>query len=75
MESIDQPGEIRAGEDLPVARLEAFLRERLKLTDAPLRVEQFPAGYSNLTYLLKFGSDEFVLRRPPFGNHGCERIW
>ena len=31
-------------------------------------VRQFPAGSSNLTYLIEAGSREFVLRRPPFGN-------
>jgi aminoglycoside phosphotransferase (APT) family kinase protein len=30
-------------------------------------VEQFPRGYSNLTYLLRWGERELVLRRPPFG--------
>ena len=30
-------------------------------------VEQFPGGHSNLTYHLRFGSAELVLRRPPFG--------
>ena len=34
----------------------------------PLTVEQFPHGHSNLTYLLRMGDQEFVLRRPPFGN-------
>ena len=28
---------------------------------------QFPGGHANLTYLLRFGSRELVLRRPPFG--------
>nr|WP_255216274.1 phosphotransferase family protein [Pseudenhygromyxa sp. WMMC2535] len=32
-----------------------------------IRVEQFPSGYSNLTYLLTIGPREVVLRRPPFG--------
>jgi aminoglycoside phosphotransferase (APT) family kinase protein len=32
-----------------------------------MTVEQFPGGHSNLTYLVRFGDDEFVLRRPPFG--------
>ena len=32
-----------------------------------LTVEQFPGGHSNLTYLLRFGEQEFVMRRPPFG--------
>jgi aminoglycoside phosphotransferase (APT) family kinase protein len=36
-------------------------------SSAPIKVEQFPGGHSNLTYLLRFGEQEFVLRRPPFG--------
>src|SRR3984893_11149815 len=32
-----------------------------------LEVEQFPAGQSNLTYLLRAGPWEAVLRRPPLG--------
>jgi aminoglycoside phosphotransferase (APT) family kinase protein len=32
-----------------------------------MTVQQFPGGHSNLTYLLRFGSQEFVMRRPPFG--------
>ena len=28
---------------------------------------QFPNGSANLTYLLRFGDTELVLRRPPFG--------
>jgi aminoglycoside phosphotransferase (APT) family kinase protein len=35
--------------------------------EAPLVVEQFPGGHSNLTYLLRLGTREFVMRRPPFG--------
>lgn len=31
-------------------------------------VLQFPAGSSNLTYLIRLGSTRYVLRRPPFGN-------
>src|SRR5712692_2625150 len=34
---------------------------------AQLAVEQFPAGHSNLTYLLRSGDWEAVLRRPPLG--------
>ncbi len=32
-----------------------------------MQLEQFPGGHSNLTYLLRFGDTELVLRRPPFG--------
>lgn len=43
------------------------LGERASFPDQ-LVVEQFPSGYSNLTYLLRLGPLELVLRRPPFGN-------
>ena len=36
-------------------------------TQSSLTVEQFPGGHSNLTYLLRFGTQEFALRCPPFG--------
>src|SRR5207302_696778 len=52
---------------LNLARLEPYLRERLG-GEGPLGVEQFPQGHSNLTYLLRWGGKEVVLRRPPFGN-------
>jgi aminoglycoside phosphotransferase (APT) family kinase protein len=32
-----------------------------------MQVEQFPGGHSNLTYLIRFGETELVLRRPPLG--------
>ena len=65
---------VRASEQLDWAALAAYLHARLPGAaggrvdaGAPLEVEQFPGGHSNLTYLLRFGSREFVLRRPPFG--------
>lgn len=58
----------RAGEELDLARLEPYLRDHLSQMNGPLEVEQFPSGFSNLTYLLRAGDFEFVLRRPPFGN-------
>jgi aminoglycoside phosphotransferase (APT) family kinase protein len=30
-------------------------------------ITQFPGGFSNLTYCLQTATDEYVLRRPPFG--------
>jgi aminoglycoside phosphotransferase (APT) family kinase protein len=41
--------------------------QQLANVRGPLVVEQFPSGYSNLTYLLRMGEQELVLRRPPFG--------
>jgi aminoglycoside phosphotransferase (APT) family kinase protein len=59
---------VRAGEELPAQRLETYLRQHFPDTAGPLTVEQFPHGHSNLTYLLRLGERELVLRRPPFGN-------
>lgn len=59
---------IRAGEELNAEKLQAFLRENLHIAADEIVIEQFPAGSSNLTYSIKIGTDEYVLRRPPFGN-------
>src|SRR5437870_8413680 len=67
-QNLDTAAPVRAGEELPVAALEAYLAERLPDATGPLIVEQFPHGHSNLTYLLRLGDAELVLRRPPFGN-------
>lgn len=57
----------REGETLDVEALAPYLREQLAV-EGELVVEQFPSGFSNLTYLLRLGDLELVLRRPPFGN-------
>ncbi len=59
---------VRPGEELDVPRLTAFLRDHIATFSGKLEVLQFPHGHSNLTYLLRSGSEEWVLRRPPFGN-------
>lgn len=64
---IDQPTTVRRGEELNLPALENYLLAQLPDRRGPLRVEQFPSGYSNLTYLIRLGATELVLRRPPFG--------
>lgn len=66
--NLDAAARVRSGEELPVAALESYVRDRLQDAAGPLTIEQFPHGHSNLTYLLRMGDQEFVLRRPPFGN-------
>jgi aminoglycoside phosphotransferase (APT) family kinase protein len=66
--ALDGTAPVRAGEELPVGRLEAYLHQHLPGASGSLVVEQFPHGHSNLTYLLRLGDTELVLRRPPFGN-------
>jgi len=65
---IDTTRPVRAGEELNVPALEAYLLDHVPGARGSLVVEQFPGGASNLTYLLRLGDQEMVLRRPPFGN-------
>jgi aminoglycoside phosphotransferase (APT) family kinase protein len=65
---------VRDREQLDRPRLAAYLRDRLPGCDSggldlsrEMEVEQFPGGHSNLTYLVRFGEGELVLRRPPSG--------
>lgn len=65
---------VRPGEDLDWRRLIAWLRERLPACGVPEldvtrepEISQFPGGHSNLTYLVRFGDTDIVIRRPPFG--------
>ncbi len=64
----DHSKEIRAGEELDLARLEPCLRSHFPDLAGPLTVKQFPSGHSNLTYSVTLGEKEMVLRRPPFGS-------
>jgi len=59
---------VRVGEELDAEKLKNFLRENLDAESDKIEISQFPAGSSNLTYLVKIGAAEYVLRRPPFGN-------
>ncbi|MCW9032759.1 MAG: phosphotransferase family protein [Rhodospirillales bacterium] len=59
--------DIRPDEILDTTRLEPFLRENLEGAKGPMEVAQFGGGNANLTYMIAFGENEFVLRRPPLG--------
>jgi aminoglycoside phosphotransferase (APT) family kinase protein len=67
---VDRARQVRAGEELDLKSLGSWLRARLaELSGSDeLVIEQFPSGHSNLTYLMRAGDREYVLRRPPFGS-------
>lgn len=67
-DTLDRSREVRKGEELNTQKLEAYFDERFPELSGTVSVEQFPSGYSNLTYLLRVGEREIVLRRPPFGS-------
>lgn len=66
MYKLDQATEIRKEEAFNVNALENYLHRELNIS-LPLKVLQYPSGYSNLTYLLNMGTQGMVLRRPPYG--------
>ena len=66
---------VRPDETFDTEAVRAFLEaraDRLELPEAPgpLDVMQFPGGHANLTYWLRYGGRELVLRRPPLGPVG-----
>lgn len=64
----DQSTRVRDGEELDANLIDPYLKAHIPgLTGVP-RISQFPGGASNLTYLLEYPEQEFVLRRPPFGH-------
>lgn len=65
--TLDEAVDVRKGEELPLERLQPYLEAQLSDWVGPVDYHQFPSGFSNLTYLLKAGDRELVLRRPPFG--------
>jgi aminoglycoside phosphotransferase (APT) family kinase protein len=59
--------EVREDERIDVSKVEAFMRGKLPGTDRSLSIRQFGGGAANLTYLLDYGTHEYVLRRGPLG--------
>jgi len=58
---------VRHGEELNLVSLSEFLTGKIPGVAGGIQVEQFPGGHSNLTYLLRIGDVEYVLRRAPLG--------
>ncbi|WP_458413478.1 phosphotransferase family protein [Schinkia sp. CFF1] len=59
---------IRNGEDFDQEALRKYLHEHVgDFPNRPLKIKQYPTGVSNLTYLVRSGEWEAVMRRPPSG--------
>ncbi len=67
MSLVDDAAPVRAGEALDEQKLGEYLAGHVPGLMLPLRVRQFPSGFSNLSYLLSAAGLELVLRRPPIG--------
>jgi len=66
-DALDQPTPVRADAAFDVAALAAWLRERVAGLEGDPELLQFGRGYSNLTYLVRFGVRDLVVRRAPPG--------
>ena len=70
--SIDQPVDIRTGEELNLDKLNKYLDQFAPAVGAVANQKQFPGGYSNLTYLLTTDRGEFILQEATVW--GCDQI-
>lgn len=74
-----EPGPIRSEERFDeVAAVDYLCAVLPELATGPIEFLQFHGGHANLTYLVRGGGHEFVLRRPPLGevapgSHDMER--
>ena len=65
---LDKAVAVRHGEELDLARVDAFLKAKIPGLSGMPELEQFPGGASNLTYQLSYPSGRnLILRRPPSG--------
>jgi aminoglycoside phosphotransferase (APT) family kinase protein len=64
----DQSTKIRSGEELDASLIDPYLKAHIPGLVGSPEISQFPGGASNLTYLIQYPGQEFVLRRPPFGH-------
>ncbi len=76
MSDLDTPGDVRKEDSFNEGALSEFLRRAFPddsdarstaAGSSGISVSQFPGGHSNLTYLVRFGGHEMVLRRAPRG--------
>lgn len=58
---------VREDERFDETAVAHYLKDKLAGADQPLTVHQFGGGAANLTYLLDYGTYQYVLRRPPLG--------
>ncbi|MDA3915228.1 phosphotransferase family protein [Oleiagrimonas sp.] len=63
----DRARAVREEDRIEAAAVDRFLKQHLDGLQGAPEIFQFPGGASNLTYLIRYGERELVLRRPPAG--------
>ena len=67
MASENKTVDVRKGEELDLAAIDAVLKKAIAGLSGTASVTQYPSGASNLTYAVDYPDRRLVLRRPPFG--------
>jgi aminoglycoside phosphotransferase (APT) family kinase protein len=67
MSFVDQATVVRTGEEIHPESIGDYLKAKVPELAGDIEISQFPSGFSNLTYQLKAGNMQMVLRRPPIG--------
>jgi aminoglycoside phosphotransferase (APT) family kinase protein len=63
----DAPNSVRIGEEIDLALLNNYLAAHSHSIVKVNSIKQYSGGYSNLTYCLTTGKEDYILRRPPAG--------
>lgn len=64
---LDKSKSVRTGEELPVEKIDTWLKERIDGLSGSPEVTQYTGGASNWTYRLHYPTHDLVLRCPPIG--------
>ena len=64
---LDEARAVRAGEELDVAAVDAWLKAQVPTLEGTPQVTQYAGGASNWTYRLEYANRDLILRRPPAG--------
>ena len=77
---LDEADEVREEERFDLEKVRPFLATAFPGATGEITARQFRKGHSNLTYLVRIGDREAVLRRAPFGAkvktaHDMAREW
>lgn len=67
MAAVNPTVDVRKGEELDIAAVDAALKAHMPDLSGEPVVAQYASGASNLTYALDYPDRRLVLRRPPFG--------
>lgn len=66
-ELIDKAKPVRSTEQLPLEKVDAWIKANISGVTGTPEITQYTGGASNWTYRIKYDSHDLILRRPPAG--------